>query len=274
MKTPITYYGGKQSLLKHILPLIPMHRIYIEPFAGGAAVFWAKEQVPVEVLNDTNREVINFYEILQKRFPALKKEIEATLHSRELHRQAGVVYENPEMFSPLKRAWALWALSCMSFTSSLSAGWRHEKGKRCAHDTTVRKERVTKEIRERLQNVQLECIDALRVIQLWDDADAFFYIDPPYFNANMGHYGGYTSKDFEDLLKVLSTIKGKFLLSSYPSVVLKEYTKRNNWKTINIVKNLGIRKEGQREKIEVLTANYDVQAGEHLIRNADGGLVK
>lgn len=30
MRTPISYYGGKQTMLKHILPLIPPHRIYTE----------------------------------------------------------------------------------------------------------------------------------------------------------------------------------------------------------------------------------------------------
>ena len=54
MKTPISYYGGKQSLLKHILPLIPEHRIYVEPFFGGGAVFFAKEPAKVEVINDHN----------------------------------------------------------------------------------------------------------------------------------------------------------------------------------------------------------------------------
>lgn len=38
MKTPISYYGGKQTLLKHILPLIPSHKLYTEAFCGGAAV--------------------------------------------------------------------------------------------------------------------------------------------------------------------------------------------------------------------------------------------
>lgn len=35
MKTPITYYGGKQKMLKIILPMIPEHDIYVEPFFGG-----------------------------------------------------------------------------------------------------------------------------------------------------------------------------------------------------------------------------------------------
>lgn len=42
LKTPITYYGGKRKMVNHILPLIPEHSLYAEPFAGGAAIFWAK----------------------------------------------------------------------------------------------------------------------------------------------------------------------------------------------------------------------------------------
>lgn len=52
MKTPISYYGGKQSMLKDILPRIPEHRIYTEVFFGGGAVYWAKQPVEVEVIND------------------------------------------------------------------------------------------------------------------------------------------------------------------------------------------------------------------------------
>ena len=36
MRTPISYYGGKQTMLKHILPLIPSHKIYTEAFCGGS----------------------------------------------------------------------------------------------------------------------------------------------------------------------------------------------------------------------------------------------
>lgn len=61
MKTPISYYGGKQNLVATILPLIPDHVTYVEPFLGGGAVFWTKPKSEVEVINDTNRELINFY---------------------------------------------------------------------------------------------------------------------------------------------------------------------------------------------------------------------
>lgn len=55
MKTPISYYGGKQNMLKRILPLIPRHTQYVEPFFGGGAVFWAKPESEVEVVNDINK---------------------------------------------------------------------------------------------------------------------------------------------------------------------------------------------------------------------------
>ena len=108
MKTPITYYGGKQNMLKYLLELIPAHRIYCEPFFGGGALFFAKPKSEVEVINDKNGEVINFFKVIKTKFPELQKEIQATLHSRELYKKAMVVYEHPDLFSDVKRAWALW----------------------------------------------------------------------------------------------------------------------------------------------------------------------
>ena len=90
-KTPITYYGGKINMLKEILPKIPSHRIYTEAFFGGGAVFFAKEPVESEVINDTNNMVVNFYEIVKTDFDALKTKIEATLFSRASYTVAIVV---------------------------------------------------------------------------------------------------------------------------------------------------------------------------------------
>ena len=127
MKTPLSYYGGKQQLASKILGLIPEHRIYCEPFIGGAAVFFAKQPSPVEVINDTNGELINFYEVLQRDFSALEKEITISLHSRKQHRQARVIYENPEMFDRVKRAWAVWMLANASYGCMLDGGFGYDR---------------------------------------------------------------------------------------------------------------------------------------------------
>jgi DNA adenine methylase len=67
-RTPISYYGGKQTMLPHILPLIPEHTIYTETFFGGGAVFLAKQSVKTEIINDFNANVYTFYKVLQNRF--------------------------------------------------------------------------------------------------------------------------------------------------------------------------------------------------------------
>lgn len=72
-RTPISYYGGKQSMLPILLSMLPEHTTYIEPFFGGGALFWAKEPVKVEVINDFNANVCNFYEVLKTNFTELQE---------------------------------------------------------------------------------------------------------------------------------------------------------------------------------------------------------
>lgn len=115
---------------------------------------------------------------------------------------------------------------------------------------------------ERLKYTQIEQNDAVKVIRSRDREDAFHYVDPPYINTSQGHYGGYTEVHYTDLLDVLENVKGKFLLSSYPTEILKIYTKKNGWFTKKIDKPLTANgaKGGQtrKRKIEVLTANYPI----------------
>ena len=58
---PIPYIGGKNRLAAQIITLFPEHTTYVEPFAGGAQVFFRKEPSKVEVLNDLDYEIVNFY---------------------------------------------------------------------------------------------------------------------------------------------------------------------------------------------------------------------
>ena len=87
-KTPLTYYGGKQRIASWIVDHIPEHRIYCEPFFGGGAVFFAKEPSYLEVINDLNDNLINFYLQMQKNFKELAAEIGS--ETAKQYRAAGV----------------------------------------------------------------------------------------------------------------------------------------------------------------------------------------
>jgi len=254
LRTPITYYGGKQRLAKTIIEKLPDHEIYCEPFCGGAAVFFAKEPSKVEILNDTNRELINFYQVIQRDFSSLESEIKITLHSRDQHRKAEVVYANPDMFSEVKRAWAIWVLANQGFSGMLDGSFGYCRTGSSTRKIRNKKEAFTWELGARLDNVQIESTDALRIIKSRDTEKTLFYCDPPYFNSDCGHYDGYSKRDFEELLITLSEIKGKFLLSSYPSPILTDYRKQFFWTSMSMEMPRSI---GKRQiKVEVLTANY------------------
>ncbi|HEA30363.1 MAG TPA: DNA adenine methylase [Leeuwenhoekiella sp.] len=261
LKTPISYYGGKQNLVTTILPLIPDHRIYTEPFVGGGAIFWSKRPSDTEVINDYNRELINFYECVQNEFVELEKMVRISLHSRSLHNDATVIYNNPHMFDRLRRAWAIWVLAAQSFSSMLDGSFGYDRIGTTSKKILNKRNAFTTDMAIRMQNVQVECTDALRVIRSRDSVEAFHYCDPPYFNSDCGHYDGYSQEDFESLLDTLSGIQGKFLMSSYPSGVLERYSQKHGWYTRTLEQSVsvanGTGKPGKK-KIEVLTGNYDL----------------
>lgn len=257
-KTPITYYGGKQLMLKHILPLIPSHSLYCEPFVGGAAVYFAKEPAPVEIINDKNGELVNFYKVLKSNFDELFKLIDESLHSREQHLFANIVYSYPQFFNNIRRAWAVWFIANQSFASKLDGSWAYaRKTNKCATKVQNNKKRFSDLLSQRFESTQIEHRDALKVIASSDCEEAFIYLDPPYVGSNQGHYAGYTDADFKALLEACSKMKGKFLLSSYPNAMLQKYVDANGWTQIKFDKALCVSSTTKKKrKTEVLTLNY------------------
>jgi DNA adenine methylase len=262
MKTPIKYYGGKQQLADQILRLIPPHKVYVEPFIGGAAIFFAKPASEIEIINDINNEIVNFYEVLQRDFPALQSMINISLHSRKMREHAWVVYKNPDVFDSVKRAWAFWILANMSFGSKLNGGYGYDVTGKTTQTFNGKKDMFTEQLAIRLQNVQIECYDALKIIRSRDTKETFFYCDPPYPDTDQGHYDGYSSADFRELLEALSKIEGRFLLSSYRHDCLAEYTEKYKWSQfeIHIAKPMTAHTGHTTQKIEVLTANYHIDS--------------
>ena len=258
MKTPISYYGGKQSMLKHILPIIPEHRVYVEAFFGGGAVFWSKDKSEVEIINDYNGMVVNFYQQLKTNFHELKSLVDSTPYSRDLYKNSMVIYNNPYIFSPVHKAWAFWMATTQGFSNKIGS-WRSSTIR--SKESTLnfnKKLNFIEELSKRLDYVQIERKDAVELIKKQDSPETFFYLDPPYVGADQGHYGGYTQEHFNELLKTLSTIKGKFLLSSYPNDELDSYRERFGWCTNDKDMQLSASRSKTKRKIEALTANYSI----------------
>ena len=261
LKTPITYYGGKQGMLKHIRSLIPPHELYCEPFAGGAAVFFDKEPVKVNVINDLNGELINFYKTVVSDYEALKHEISRTLHCRSQHQHAWYIYNNPDYFTNVQRAWAVFLLSKMGFAGQLSSSFGFDKSK----DGHARKMRyandaITDSLKSLLEHSTIECDDAFVIIKRFDCKQAFFFIDPPYVGSNMGHYSGmFNEQSLIELLDVCAKLQGKFMLTMYPHKTIEEYAEVHNWVIHKVNRQVSACKtESRRVQEEWMVCNYEI----------------
>ena len=232
----------------------------VNPLLAVQLFFFAKQKSEAEIINDINSEIVNFYEVLQRDFTALQSEVSISLHSRKLHKHAQVIYENPDMFDRIKRAWAIWMLANSSFGCNLTAGFGYDKSGASTRTLANKRKAFTEELSMRIQDVQIECCDALKIIRSRDSKDTFFYLDPPYVGADQGHYDGYSQEDFNTLLEELAKVNGKFLLSSYRNKSLNETVSKLGWYQIEfkMAKAMTAQTGKTIEKIEVITTNYPI----------------
>lgn len=267
MDTCIPYYGGKQKLASYILSLIPKHRIYVEPFFGGGAVFFRKGRSYLEVINDSNKKLMTFWSVVRnpKLFGELQTKIQTTLDSEETYKNAYEVYHGKKKkCSALETAWAVWVMANMGFCSDFNGSWAWDNGKMGSHSAVgldYARQEFTRRFYERLRLVQISCRDALKVIKERDTPDTFFFLDPPYVGANQGHYYGYTQNDFQRLLETVAKIQGRFLLCHYENDILSQFVRKYKWKQQkrDLPINASAKELTKKRKTEVFTYNYNLQ---------------
>ena len=226
MKPLISYYGGKQRIASKILPHFPRHTVYVEPFAGGAALLFAKPKPLVtnshhyrEVLNDTSDLLINLYRVAIKQRQELETEIMATLYSQSDYLRSEEIIKNPSKYDNLTKAWAFYVNINQSFCKQLNNGWGTGCYSQNLSISWRNKQLRLHKILNRIKDIHVSCEDAIKCIERWDSPQTLFYCDPPYPETNQGHYSGYTLEDFKNLCDVLDNIKGSYVLSNYPQSI-------------------------------------------------------
>lgn len=113
VNTVIPWVGGKRKLARKLLPLFPMHSCYVEPFCGGAALFFMKEPSKAEVLNDINGDIVNLYRVIQNHLEEFIKQFKWALTSREIFRW--LKDTPPEVLTDIQRAARFYYLQKLSF---------------------------------------------------------------------------------------------------------------------------------------------------------------
>lgn len=253
----ITWIGGKRLLRKTIAPLIPEDiQTYVEPFGGGGwMLFFKPRWATCEIYNDLNGSLVNLFMMVKYHPKRLKQELQYTLKSRELFYKLRDL-EDDKLLSVQRAARFLYLLT-YSFGAVVN-----RKASFGVSKTTPAKnidrifERID-EIYERLKLVTIENQDFQRCIDLYDSEKSFFYCDPPYrLNNESRYYQG--AFEHKRLFKVLSNIKGRFLLSYNDCEEIRELYK--NFSIIEVSRQKGIaNKQGYQEFKELLISNYPLE---------------
>jgi DNA adenine methylase len=209
--------GGKRRLLKHILPCIPAHRVYVEPFAGAAAVLLAKACAKCEVINDVDGDMVTFYRYVRWHKEALLAELAAWPGNSR--RNFTDLLANPG-FTDLQRACRWYWLKVTSFGAQ-GATWGRDRKAYHGFDP-ARHGRLIARLARRLQTVQIECRDWEEVVTFYDSPDTFVFLDPPYIECGKTAYRPFTVEDMTRVRLRLDKLQGTWLLTCDDSPACRE----------------------------------------------------
>jgi DNA adenine methylase len=229
LRSPIWWFGGKGHQVKRILPLFPPHRIYVEPFGGGASLLFAKEPSKTEVYNDLDSGLVRFFRVLRdpEKFARFYHLACLTPYSREEYYFCRDTQEECE--DEVEGAYRWFVMARQSFGGRLDRGWSYivdssSRGMASTCSRWLSTLEILPAISRRLMRVQIEHQDFRQIFKAYDTPDTLFYCDPPYV-LRTRRSGGYrcemTDDDHRELVDLLLGLKGKAVLSGYANEIYR-----------------------------------------------------
>ena len=210
MRGPLSYIGGKNRLAKRVIAIFPKHKTYVEAFAGGAQVFFRKEPSEVEVLNDLDGEIVNFYRVCQQHYEELLRYFRFVVVSREWFDR--LKSSNPATLTDIQRAARYLYLLRNCFASLVRNPVYHRNVIQPPSFNLKSLPELIENAHKRLERVQLECAPYEEIVRRFDRPTTLFYLDPPYWGKNLYRHN-LGESDFEKLADRLGKVRGKFVLS-------------------------------------------------------------
>lgn len=219
MSSPIIpWIGGKRRLADRLLPYFPAHQCYVEPFAGGAALFFLRQMpADVEVLNDVNGELVNLYRVVKNHLEEFVRQFKWALSSRQVFKWLQITPE--ETLTDIQRAARFFYLQQSAFGARV-------QGQSYGVATTtppglnlLRIEENLSAAHLRLANAYIENLPWAECVKRYDRPHTFFFMDPPYWETE-GYGVGFGWEEYELLARTLAGLKGKAIvtLNDHPDI--------------------------------------------------------
>lgn len=224
----LRYHGGKWNLAPWLIAQMPPHRVYVEPFGGGANVLLRKPRAGAECYNDLDGAVVRVFRALQdpEKAVQIRRRLALTPFARaEFDR----TYEPP--VDDVDEVCKIIARSFMgrctdSVTRSCRTGFRVSDGRALPSAEWAGWPSQVPLFVDRLRGVVIENRDAMEILARFDSEGTLFYIDPPYVGSTRSSLEGrskpthgyrheLTDIEHRGLAGVLGSLRGMVLLSGY-----------------------------------------------------------
>lgn len=257
------YPGGKSRLAEWIVDHIPDHTCYVEVFGGSAATIFNKPTSEVEVYNDVDGDLVQFFEVLRDRPDELKRWLQNTPFARDLYdKWSESFYQGYRPKDPVERAGQFFYLRYAQWGGKYDkpAGLSVSTLRNRAADYASKIENL-ESFADRFEQVVIENEDWSDLIERYDSDDTVFYFDPPY----MGSEEYYRSSEFdhEAFVARIGRLEADWLVS-YTDLpdALWDYTVRHKSSSFHVGSGL----EGEdKATVERLVMNFDPDTRETFV---------
>jgi DNA adenine methylase len=182
----LKWAGGKRELLPQILPWVPKRmQTYVEPFCGGAALFFhlaneRPKRFERAILGDQNAEIVALYRVLRGNASKLCEALATyPLDEAFYYRMRAL---DPEKLSEVERAARLVYLNKTSFNGLWRVNSKNVHNVPFGHYKKIAYQRYDRlqAAAIALQGVDIRHQSFLKSTQTVESGD-FVYFDPPYF---------------------------------------------------------------------------------------------
>lgn len=238
LRAPFGYYGAKQRLALRIVRELPPHNAWAEAFCGSAALTLAKKPAPIEVINDINGDIVNFFRQLRDHSTEMRGLLKLTPYAREEFERARL---REGELSNLERARRFFVTAMMAINGCFGeakGGFSFSNSyARRGMEARVSRWKTMPDylglVADRLSHVRIEKKDAIKLLSDFTNRPAtLVYLDPPYLaDRERGYDHDQFSEEYhERLLNAAITAKCMVFLSGYENDLYKDYlTHASGW---------------------------------------------
>lgn len=232
--SPLRYPGGKGKLSRFVAEVIRENGLqdglYVEPYAGGAAVAWElllTGLVRHVHVNDLSRPIYAFWRSVLDHTDELTKLVSDTPLDIETWKQMKRTFANPDDANDLQLGYAMFYLNRTNRSGILNGGpiggkaqsgrWNMDARYNRA-DLVQRIERIA-QARRRITLTNLDATELLKThARNWSNK-SLIYLDPPYFDKGPElYYNFYKHDDHAGVASAVRNLQGLTWIVSYDDV--------------------------------------------------------